>query len=571
MFLYGMDIMGDGLRKLSGGKLESILERMTSRPMLGVLSGAFVTAIIQSSAATTVMVVGFVNSGIMNLGQAAGVIMGANIGTTVTAWILSLTGLQGSSFILKMLKPTSFTPILALIGILFLMFSKRGRKKDVGTILLGFAVLMFGMNAMTSAVAPLANEPKFAEILAMFQNPVLGVLAGAVLSAAMQSSSASVGVMQAMSATGSLTFGAAIPMILGQNIGTCSTALISCIGASKNAKRAAMVHLFFNLIGTIVFLILFYVVHAIVKFPFFNDSLTSFNIAVIHTLFNVITTAILLPFNKLLCKLASAVVRDKKGTEDKTPFIDERFLRTPSFALERCHATTLQMAEISRATLTDAITIMRKYDDGMANMIIEAESLVDQYEDKIGSYLVKLSGNNLSLHDSKEVSVLLHTIGDLERISDHAVNVMEVAREMEEKHIRFSDSARIDLEIMASAVMEILNTTIDAFENNDVEMAAKVEPLEEVIDELKADLRMRHVERLQQGACTIELGFVFSDLVTNYERVSDHCSNIAVMLMQMRGDSFDSHEYISNIKITDSNMYQSNYAEYKARYALPKN
>lgn len=567
LFLFGMNTMGDGLEKLSGGKLERTLERMTDNTFKGFLLGAGVTAVIQSSSATTVMVVGFVNSGIMKLAQAIGIIMGANVGTTITAWLLSLTGIEGDSLVLNLLKPSGFAPVLAFIGIALLMFAKNGKKKDIGTILIGFAVLMFGMDMMSGAVKPLADVPEFTSILTMFSNPLLGVLAGALLTAVIQSSSASVGILQALSATGSISFATAIPIIMGQNIGTCVTAMLSCIGAKKNAKRAAFVHLYFNIIGTVVILAAFYGLNALLDFSFISDTVTPADIAIVHTGFNLVATALLLPFSKFLGKLACLTVRDK-DTEDDTPFLDERFLGTPALAVEQCDVMAAKMARLSQTTFLQAITLLEKYDEKLAQQILENEERIDAYEDVLGTYLVKVSSKSLNTRDSNEIARLLHCIGDFERISDHAVNLVDAAKEMHEKKIAFSDKAKKELRVLTGALTEILAITMDAFENRDLVLAKKVEPLEQVIDGLREKLKRRHVKRLQSGTCTIELGFILSDLLTNYERVSDHCSNIAVCLIQLSMDSFETHEYLHDLKDGSSAEFENEYEAYKSKYVL---
>ncbi len=563
LFLYGMSVMGSGLEKLSGSKLERILENLTNNPLKGVLVGAGVTAIIQSSSATTVMVVGFVNSGIMKLKQAIGIIMGANIGTTVTAWILSLAGIQGESIWINMLKPTSFAPILAVIGMAVIMFSKSGRKRDLGSILVGFFMLMFGMSAMTDAVAPLANSEAFTSILLLFTNPLFGVLAGTVLTAIIQSSSASVGILQALATTGSITYGMAIPIIMGQNIGTCATALISCIGANKNAKRAAMVHFYFNLIGTIIFLALFYVLDAIIGFGFTATSINGAEIAMIHTVFNLTSTAIMLPFGNQLAKLATLTIRE--GSKEEV-LLDERLLNVPSFAIEQCKNITREMAALARNTLNMSLAMVDKYDAKAAKLIIENEDKIDKYEDVLGTYLVKLSARELSEEDSNEVSKLLHIIGDLERIGDHCVNIVESVQEMANKGIAFSSIAKGELGVMGSAISEIVGFATDIVSAEDLKLASKVEPLEEVIDGLETELKMRHVRRLKEGNCTIELGFIFSDLITNYERVADHCSNIAACVIQISVASFDMHEYLSVVK--SETPFAEQYKVFKEKYTM---
>ena len=573
MFLYGMNAMGQGLEKLSGSRLEKILEKMTSNPFKGIALGALVTAVIQSSSATTVMVVGFVNSGIMKLSQAIGVIMGANIGTTMTSWLLSLTGIEGDSMIMQLLKPTSFTPILAIIGIFLISMSKSSKKKDIGTILVGFAILMFGMNAMSEAVSGLAGNEQFTSILTMFSNPIFGVIAGAILTAVIQSSSASVGILQALCATGSLNYSVALPIIMGQNIGTCVTALLSAVGANKNAKRAALVHLYFNLIGTIAFMVIFYAINAFFPFEFINESASQAGIAVMHSVFNVFATVIWLPFMKLLEKLAYITVRDKKDeseAKDEFQILDPRFLATPSVALEQCKSVAIRMADCARDTLKLSIGLISKYNDRDAETVTENENKVDIYEDKLGSYLLQLGSKNLTPSDSQTVNMLLHCIGDFERISDHAVNITECAKEMHEKGLSFSKKAVEEIHIFNGAINEILDTAIMAFEHNDIEQAKSVEPLEEVIDSMRTEIRNRHVRRLRKGKCTIEMGFVLTDLITNYERVADHCSNIAVCMIQIHDNSFDTHSYINDLKATNNEEFQKKFAIYSEKYMLPE-
>lgn len=572
MFLFGMNQMSDGLSKLSGGKMEKILEKLTSNKIKGVALGAGVTAVIQSSSATTVMVVGFVNSGIMKLSQAVGIIFGANIGTTITAWVLSLTGLESSNFWVQMLKPTSFSPILAIIGIAAITFAKKDKYKDIGTILVSFAVLMFGMDMMSGAVEGLKNSESFTSIFTMFaDNPLLGLLAGAALTAIIQSSSASVGILQALSSTGAITFGGAVPIILGQNIGTCVTALISSAGATKNAKRAAFVHLYFNIIGTVLFMVLFYLLNAFIDFEFMDGQATQFNIAVMHTTFNVFATAVLLPFSKLLENLAYLTIRDSKDEVVEEPLIrllDMRFLERPSFAVEQCVTATADMAEIVRKSIFMAMELMEKYDEDKANKVVEMESLVDKYEDELGTYMVNLSSKNLSEEDSRVISELLQVIGDFERMSDHSLNIMEAAKEMHEKDMTFSEKATRELQIFNEAVKRIIDEATDAFVNNDTRLALVVEPLEEVIDGLNAELKARHVRRLREGKCTIELGFVLSDITTNYERIADHCSNIAISVLQVKQKNLESHEYIDRLKTEDASFKQQ-YSDLSRVYRLP--
>ncbi|MBQ3241665.1 MAG: Na/Pi cotransporter family protein [Oscillospiraceae bacterium] len=552
MFLYGMNVMGDGLEKQAGGKLKTILEKMTSNPVKGFLLGLAVTAVIQSSSATTVMVVGFVNAGIMKLRQAIGIIMGANVGTTVTAWILSLTGLEGDSFIVQILKPSTFSPLVAFIGIVMIMFFKKESLRNIGAIAMGFAVLMFGMDMMSAAVKPLRDIPEFTSILTMFSNPILGVLAGALLTAVIQSSSASVGILQALSDTGSVTFSSAVPIILGQNIGTCVTALISSVGTNKNARRAAAVHLYFNLIGTTLFLVLFYTAHAILDFSFFALPIDRMGISVVHTLFNLVSTLTLLPFAGLLEKLALLTIRDD-GKDEKRKvldedLLDERFLASPSVAIFQSQKMTRSMATLAQSCLHQAISLIGNYDEQVAHAIEEGEDQIDLYEDKLGSYLVHLSGKSLTLQESHEVSKLLHVIGDFERIGDHAVNILKSAKEMKDKKFVFSDDAKKELDTISFAIEEVVRLATEAFIWDDLAMAAQVEPLEQVVDNMKNELRARHISRLQAGECTIHNGFVFSDLITNFERVADHCSNIGVCLLRIAEDTFDTHEYLNHIK-----------------------
>lgn len=568
LFLYGMDVMGKGLEKVSGSGLEKILKKITDNPVKGVLLGALVTAVIQSSSATTVMVVGFVNSKLMSLSQAIGVIMGANIGTTITAWILSLSGIDSHNFWIRLLKPSSFSPIFAMIGIIMVMASKNGKKRDIGTILLGFAILMTGMQTMSASVSALSDHEGFRNLLVMFRNPLFGVLAGAVITAIIQSSSASVGILQALSTTKGITFGAAIPIIMGQNIGTCATALLSSIGANKNARRAAMAHLYFNIIGTVIFLIGYYSLDAIFTFTFADKAVDSMNIAIVHTLFNVISTIILLPFTKWLEKLATISVKDK-SSRGSAIILDERLLATPAIAVNQSIATTVKMADIAKKNLYSSVGLLNGFNSKQAQSILDAEHKVDDFEDILGTYLVKLASRDLTMKDSNEVSMLLHCIGDFERISDHAVNILELATEMHEKKIVFSDDAKAEIEVMTNAVHDILELTVTAFSKEDVELAVKVEPLEQVIDYLKLELKNRHISRLQNGCCTIELGFIFSDLLVNLERVSDHCSNIAVSMIEAKQNSFHTHEYLKNLRSSDQTNFNRVFESYKLKYALP--
>jgi len=568
LFLFGMNIMGNALEKRAGNRLKKILASLTSSPIKGLMLGLAVTAVIQSSSATTVMVVGFVNSGIMTLRQAINVIMGANIGTTVTAWMLSLTGISGDSLFIQLLKPTSFTPILALIGAVMYLFLKDVRKKDTGEALLGFAVLMFGMDAMSAAVKPLANIPEFGNILIMLSNPIFGVLAGALLTAIIQSSSASVGILQALSATGHVTFGSAIPIIMGQNIGTCVTALLSSVGTTKGARRAAMVHLYFNILGTVVLLILFNIANGIFDFAFVHESANQAGIAIVHTVFNLACTALLFPFGKQLERLACATVRDN-GQADELQMLDERLLATPAAAIMRCTDLTHKMARKSCTALADALAILRNYDSKAAQKIYDTESKVDEYEDKLGDFLVKLSAEDMNADDSREASTLLHLIGDFERISDHAVNLVESAEELNSKGLSFSAQGKKEIEVLYCALEEILQLTQTAMCERDMQAAALVEPLEQVIDHLKKTIKMQHVMRLKNGQCTIEVGFVLNDILTCMERTSDHCSNIAACILDMATNSFEIHEYLRHVKDGSKEEFNNNFKMYMEKYALP--
>ncbi len=569
LFLYGMNSMGEGLEKFSGGKLEKALEKLTSSTFKGFLLGTAVTAVIQSSSATTVMVVGFINSGIMKLRQGVGVIIGANLGTVITSWILSLSGIEGDNVFMRLLKPTSFSAILALIGIIFHMFCKSNSKKTLGTIFLSFAVLMFGMEMMSDAVAPLADDPNFTGFLTLFNNPIFGIFAGVVLTAIIQSSSASIGILQALSTTGTISFSMAVPIILGQNIGTCVTALISCIGAKKNAKRAAFVHLYYNIIGVTLFCIVFYTVNTLVHFGFMDKIVNQGDIAIIHTIFNLFEIAVLLPLNRVLEKLACLTVRDKDEVTE-LPFLDERFLSTPAVATERAFALSEKMARLSEGTILGAIELIGNFDDKTAQTVTENEDLIDAYEDVISTYLVKLSTKELSEADSKKIHLMLHAVGDFERVSDHAVNILSAAKEIKEKNIVFSEEAQAGLDVMIEAVREILNNTTLAFVHNDIDMAIQIEPLEQVIDRLRDKLKDAHVRRLTNGECTIELGFVFSDLITNIERISDHCSNIAIGIIETNNNGYDVHEYLHELKNSDDLQFNEDYQKYKKKYALPK-
>ena len=574
MFLYGMQVMGDGLEKLSGGKLEKILENLSSNRVKAVLVGAAVTAIIQSSSATTVMVVGFVNSGIMHLSQAVGFIMGANIGTTVTAWILSLAGIESSNFFVRLLNPNSFSPILALIGVVFIVFLHDEKKKDIGNILVGFAVLMFGMNTMSGAVKPLAEVPEFTNILLKFSNPVLGVLAGALLTAVIQSSSASVGILQALCVTGAVRYGAALPIIMGQNIGTCITAMLSSIGATKNAKRAAIVHLYFNIVGTVTFMVVFYVLNGFLHFSFIEEVAGPAGIAVIHSAFNIIATLVLLPFGDMLVKMACATVRDTKeekviSAEDQEFMIlESRFLSNPGIAIEQSKTAARKMAEQSKTALNLSFGLLDDFQEETAFRVEKIEAKVDRYEDELGTYLIKLNQKDLSLEDSHSLSIMLHCIGDFERISDHAVNIMESAQELYEKGLKFSENAKKDLEVLGQAVEDIVNTAYEVFDKQDMKLAEKIEPLEEVIDELSKEVKRRHVQRLRNGECTIEMGFILSDITTCLERVADHCSNIGVCVTQVNEDLYDTHSHLNIVKSHPDETFYHELEDARIKYQL---
>lgn len=547
LFLFGMNIMGSALEKSAGNRLKIILARLTSSPLKGFLLGLGVTAIIQSSSATTVMVVGFVNSGVMKLSQSINIIIGANVGTAVTSWILSLTGIESSNFVLQLFKSTSLAAISGFIGMVMYMFGKKQRRKDMGMILLGFAVLMFGMEIMSDAVAPLKNSPEFAKVLLMFSNPILGILAGTLFTAIIQSSSASVGILQALSLTGSITFASAVPIIMGQNIGTCVTALISSAGTNTDARRASMVHLYFNVIGVIMFMVLFYLLDALIGFSFMADSVTPLTIAIIHTVFKIFSTVLFIPFQKQLEKLAVISVREKKQSAEFA-LLDERLMITPAIAVDHAQQLTRIMAAKAREGVFTAMTLLEKYDEAVEEKVEALEKVVDQYEDKIGSYLVQLSTQALTEADSRQLTELLHLLNDLERISDHSVNIAESAREMHEKQIKFSKSAMDDTAAVARAVHDSLDYAVDAFLYNDMEAARKVEPLEETVDTLRDMVKAKHIERLKAGECTIEMGFVLTDLLTDLERISDHCSNVAMCLLEVTQNRFDIHGYQHDFK-----------------------
>lgn len=569
LFLFGMNLMGAYLEKSAGNGLKSLLGKLTTGKAAGFFTGLGVTAVIQSSSATTVMVVGFVNSGLMSLKQAINVIMGANVGTTVTAWLLSLTGIESGNFVVQLFKPTSFTPILALIGIILYMFCKSNKKKDIGVILLGFATLMFGMDTMSGAVSGLKNNAAFANILIMFSNPVMGVLAGAVLTGIIQSSSASVGILQALSSTGQINIGTSIPIIMGQNIGTCVTALISSVGTNRNARRASIVHLSFNIIGTVILLTVFCLANAFFDITLFSQEANEVSIAIAHTIFNVLCTLIMLPAAGLLEKLSRKLIPDGKDEETEEIMLDERLMGTPSIAIERCRVMTEEMAEVSMKALRLSIDTLQEYSAEKAEKVRRYENKADKYEDVLGSYLVKLNTYRLNDGDSNESAKLLHMIGDFERISDHAVNILESAEEIRDKKMDFSNEAKNELQIIGSAVSEIVNMTMECFMTEDMELAGKIEPLEQVVDTLKGQLRSRHIIRLQKGECSITAGFVWSDLLNNLERVSDHCSNIAGCILEMANDSLDVHEYLRGIRL-NSEAFTKLYTTYAEKYKLPE-
>lgn len=566
LFLFGMSIMGQALERRAGGQLRTLLEKLTTGKLAGLLTGLGVTAVIQSSSATTVMVVGFVNSGLMTLKQAINIIMGANIGTTVTAWILSLAGIDSGNLFVKLLKPSSFTPVLALIGIILYMFCKSAKKKDTGMILLGFATLMFGMETMSGAVAGLRDVPAFQQMFLMFQNPILGVLAGAVLTAIIQSSSASVGILQALAVTGQVSYGAAIPIIMGQNIGTCVTAMLSSVGANKNAKRAALVHLSFNIIGTAVWLTVFCLLRAILRPALLDEPAPLMGIAVAHSVFNVLCTMLMLPLSGLLERLVIALVPDSKQQEVFEE-LDERLFATPSIALERCHTVASHMAETSVTALKEALASLRDFNPELAASIREKEDKTDHYEDILGTYLVNLSARQISEADSREAAKLLKLIGDFERIADHAVNILESAEEFQNKGLQLTTTAETELTTISSAVSDILDLSLQAFLRDDLTSAARVEPLEQVIDQLKEQLRTRHILRLQKGDCTIDAGFAWLDLLTNLERTADHCSNIAGCMIDAAHDNLNLHQSLRDVR-SGSEDFREWYAEYALKYSL---
>ncbi|MBO7195824.1 MAG: Na/Pi cotransporter family protein [Clostridia bacterium] len=578
LFLFGMDLMGDSLKKSAGSGLKAILGKMTSNPVKGFLLGLIVTCIIQSSSATTVMVVGFVNSGTMTLLQAVGVIMGANVGTAITAWILSLSSLGGGAEgvvdALALLKPDSWVPIVAVVAICLIMFTKRGKKRDIGFILIGFVILMTGMDMMSDAVSGLKNEPAFVNILTMFNFPLLGLMAGMILTAIVQSSSASVGILQALSVTGSISFGMAIPIILGQNIGTCITAVISSMGATKNGKRAALIHLYFNIIGVTIVLSGFYLINWIVGgfkmggILFTDNIIDMWGIAAVHTIFKLISVAIISPFYRLLEKLARVSIKDSKEDSETANLLDERLINTPAVAVQRATEVTCTMAEISCKALRKALALFDSYDSKEADKVRDLENKADNYEDALGSYLVKVSASDVNEADTKQITKLLHIIGDFERISDHAVNIVESAEEIRDKKLEFSAEAKSELAVLRRAVSDIIDIAESAFKNNNIELATNIEPLEQVVDDLRDKIKLNHIIRLQKSECTIEHGFILADMLNNFERVSDHCSNVGCCLIEMfTENSMDLHKYIHHIR-SDSEVYQQKYAEYKKDYSI---
>ena len=567
-FLYGMNVMSSGLEKMSGGGLERALGKMTSNPLKGLLLGAGITVAIQSSSALTVMLVGLVNSSVMQFQQTVSVIMGSNVGTTLTAWLTSLVGSgTGANLLLDLIKPSSFAPVAAFVGILMIMATKKQKLRDIGTILIGFSVLMTGMTLMSDAMEPLTELKNFDQFLSVFKNPIIAVLISTAFTGIIQSSAASVAILQTLSLSGGVTYGMAIPIVLGQNIGTCVTSLISSIGVNKNAKRVAAIHISFNVIGTLIYLVAFYILDFIFHAPFLDNSINPFGIAVVHSIFNISVTLILLPFQKLLIKLAEKVVRSDKEAKREV-LIDERLLATPAFALSECQNATKKMAEISFDTLRTSIGLTDKYSQDTANEILANEDVLDRYEDKLGSYIVKLSGKNISDTDSRRAAQLLHSIGDFERIGDHAVNLADVGKEIHEKKIEFSPTAQQEIAVVKKAIDEILDLTLRAFLEDSVTLATQIEPLEEVIDDVIADIRANHISRLQKGQCTIEYGFVLSDFLNNVERVSDHCSNIAVSIIDVASMNFDSHEYLQTVKSGDNNYFRIKYTEYRTKYSI---
>lgn len=563
-FIYGMNQMSHSLEKIAGARMRNVIDKMTKNRILGLFLGCFITIAMQSSSAVTVMLVGLVNSGIMDISNTVAVIMGSNIGTTITAWIMSLIGISSDNPFVKMLKPESFSPLLAFIGIGLIMLSKKTKNKDVGNSFVGFAILMYGMMIMSSSVAPLADSPVFSKLLVTFKNPVLGLLVGLIVTAVIQSSAASVGMLQALSMAGGMTYGMAIPIIMGQNIGTCATALLSSIGVNKNAKRVAAIHLSFNIIGTAFFMILYFTLHAIFDFSFVDNNINPVGIAMCHSIFNIATTVILLPFSKFLVKIATKAI--KTEPEAKIAFIDERLFETPSIAVSECSSFSVEMCELTGMAVKKAVECLSAHNEELISEIAKAEGSIDMYEDRLGSYLVRLSGKGLSIRENRKVSKMLHTIGNFERISDHALNLTESSKEISEKKIQMSEQALSEIKRLGDAVLEIVDITTKAYIDSDTALAEKVEPLEQVIDLLEKNIRLHHVDRLQSGDCTIERGFVLADILNNYERISDHCSNIAVAVLETDNDFFDPHEYTKNVRSEDNENFRRMFDEYKDKY-----
>lgn len=571
LFLFGMDVMGKALERQAGGKLQTILAKMSSNVFKGFFLGLAVTAVIQSSSATTVMVVGFVNSGIMALKQAVGVIMGANVGTTVTAWILSLTALEGESLLVQIFKPTTLAPLLGIVGIVLYMFTKSEKKQGIGTILLGFMALMTGMSLMSDSMAFLENEKWFADLMVSFTNPILAIIVGAVLTGVIQSSSASVGILQSLCSTGLVTGGVALPIILGQNIGTCVTALISTIGANRNARRAAMVHLYFNLLGVIIFAAVFYGVGAFIPWGFLTETMSEVNIAMIHTTFNVITTIIMLPLHGVLEKLATLSVPEDKEPES-TALLDQRLIATPAVAIQRAQEIAADMAQTASQALDGAIGLLEKFDSKGLESVKALENKTDEYEDALGTYLVQLTGTKLSVHDNRQLNILLYTISDVERIADHAVSIGKAGEEIYKKDIAFSDAAKEELKVLSKAVQAVVKSTVTAYCGGDLENARRVEPQEQVVDSLVKEIKSRHVRRLRNGQCKVEYGFVLEDLLTSFERVADHCSNIAVEMLQVSEGKLEAHEYLTALKageLTESAKFDERFEKYRKQYTFP--
>lgn len=572
IFLFGMQVMGNSLEKISGGKLEGILEKMTSNRFKGVLLGLAVTAVIQSSSAVTVMAVGFVNSGIMGLGQVIGIIMGANIGTTVTSWLLSLTGIESSNIFISLLKPSSFSPVLAIIGVIMLMFAKSDKKKNLGSIMIGFAVLMTGMTMMSDSVSGLENDPAFTGMLTKFSNPILGVLAGLILTTIIQSSSASVGILQALSMTGAISVGAAFPIILGQNIGTCTTVLISSIGANKNAKRAAGAHMVFNVIGVIVAMALFYGVNAVFRLPFIDDAVNPASIAIIHSVFNIFATVLLFPFGKQLEKLMCLIVKDDKNQAEKAPqeptLIDEKFIITPTYAIDKTKEKCDEMAELAKKNILMCLDFIKIYNRAKDDKIKANEKALDAFEDELETYLVKISTMDLSFDDSLRLSKFSHAISNFERIGDYGVNILKTKRKMHKDKIHFSTDANRELDIMARAVKEIVENSVNAFINDDLALAESIEPLEQVIDNLKVELRAKHAKRMEKEECTVENGMLFFDIVNSFERIADHCSNLAVCIIELSQGSYQTHSYLKEVKNSSNKTFMENFEEYLNKYSV---